>query len=202
MEIRERIQEKATELFDRYGIRSVTMDDIAGQLGISKKTIYQSFADKDELVEAVFELHMHESKDRCISDQQHAENAVHEIFLAMDMVSELLKCMHQNILFDLEKYYPKVYKKFLQYKSDFVGNIIARNLDMGIADGLYRPELNVEIITKLRLHTMMLSFNTELYPRSKYNSVEVEHEIIYHFLYGICTAKGIKLITKYKQKRN
>lgn len=201
MEIKERIQEKATELFDRYGIRSVTMDDIAGHLGISKKTIYQSFADKDELVEAVFMLHMLQSKDRCLSDQQHAENAVHEIFLAMDMISELLTCMHQNILFDLEKYYPKVYKKFIHYKSEFIGNVIIKNLNSGIADGLYRPELNVDIITKLRLHTMMLSFNNELYPRSKFKVVEVEYEIIYHFLYGICTAKGVKLISKYKRKK-
>lgn len=202
MEIKERIQEKARELFDRYGIRSVSMDDIAGQLGVSKKTIYQGFTDKDELVDAVFNLHITQNKKQCLHDQEHAENAVHEIFLAMDMISELLSCMHQNILHDLEKYHPTVFKKFIQYKTDFIGKILVNNLTKGIAEGLYRQELNVDIITKMRLYTMMLSFNTELYPHSKYKVVDVEHEIIYHFLYGISTAKGVKLIEKYKQKRN
>lgn len=202
MEMKERIQEKSRELFDRYGIKSVTMDDIASNLGISKKTIYQSFADKDALVDAVFNLQMTQNKEQCLHDQQIAENAVHEIFLAMDMISELLACMHQNILYDLEKYHPAVFKKFIQYKTDFIGKIIVNNLTKGKAEGLYRQELNVDIITKMRLYTMMLSFNPELYPGSKYNLLEVEYEIIYHFLYGISTAKGIKLIEKYKQKRN
>ncbi|WP_170971060.1 TetR/AcrR family transcriptional regulator [Ilyomonas limi] len=192
---------KAEELFCRYGIKSVTMDEIANQLGISKKTIYLSFADKDELVLEVFTAYMNESKQHCLHDRQEAENAVHEIFLAMDMTDAMLKALNASILFDLEKYYPDTYKKFKAYKYEFLYNVVSENLKRGIQEELFRADLNVDIITRMRLGTVMLSMNIEMFPPGKYKLVEVEQEIIMHYLYGIATAKGIKLIQKYNSQR-
>ncbi|TKK68650.1 TetR/AcrR family transcriptional regulator [Ilyomonas limi] len=201
MEMKERILTKAEELFCRYGIKSVTMDEIANQLGISKKTIYLSFADKDELVLEVFTAYMNESKQHCLHDRQEAENAVHEIFLAMDMTDAMLKALNASILFDLEKYYPDTYKKFKAYKYEFLYNVVSENLKRGIQEELFRADLNVDIITRMRLGTVMLSMNIEMFPPGKYKLVEVEQEIIMHYLYGIATAKGIKLIQKYNSQR-
>ena len=201
MEMKERILSKAEELFCRYGVKSVTMDEIANQLGISKKTIYQSFVDKDELVLEVFNAYMNESKSICLQDRQIADNAVHEIFLAMDMTDNMLKALNASILFDLEKYHPNTFSKFRAYKNDFLYNIISENLKRGIQEEVYRPDLNVDVITRMRLGTTMLSMNMEFFPPGKYKLVEVEQEILMHYLYGIATTKGIRLIQKYNSQR-
>src|SRR3954469_23865892 len=106
MEAKERILVKADELFNRYGIRSVSMDDIAAQLGMSKKTLYQYYADKDELVMGVFTTIMDQNRKWCTDDQKAAENAVHQVFLSFDRVQDLFANMNPSVLFDMEKYHP------------------------------------------------------------------------------------------------
>src|ERR1700724_3485388 len=90
-ESKDRILEKATDLFMRYGIRSITMDEIAAQLGISKKTIYQFFTDKDDMVMAVIDQEIQKNELECIQFRDQAENAVHQIFLALESLEEMLK---------------------------------------------------------------------------------------------------------------
>lgn len=200
--MRERIQQKAEELFHRYGIRSITMDEIAAQLGISKKTIYQSFADKDQLVTAVFEKYMHENKEKCLADKAESKDAIHEIFLDLEMMDEMLKAMNPYVMYDLEKYHPNVFSKFIDYKQKFLYKLITDNLKRGIREEVYRPEINVDIMSRLRLGTIMLSMNMDIFPRGQYSVLEIEEEIIIHFLFGIASAKGVKLIQKYKAQRN
>ena len=201
MEMKVRILTKAEELFSRYGIRSVTMDEIANQLGISKKTIYLSFVNKDELVEEVFNVYMNENKRHCLEDRQEAENAVHEIFLAMDMMDDLSKALNTSILFDLEKYHPNTFHKFKAFKNNFLYNVISENLKRGMQEEVFRTNVNVDVITRMRLSTVMLSMNIELFPPGKYKMADVEIEILMHYLYGVATAKGIKLIQKYSSQR-
>src|SRR5688572_17225432 len=102
MEARERLLEKTHELFHLYGIRRVTMDDIATGCGMSKKTIYQYFKDKDELVDATAETHIHHNKCLCEEHSKTAKDALHEVFLAMEMAKEILEKLHPAILHDLE----------------------------------------------------------------------------------------------------
>src|SRR5882672_5020407 len=99
MDIRERIREKAQELFMQYGIRSVSMDDIATHLGMSKKTIYQYFSDKDELVDAVLNIEIHEMECNCVDCSEHALNAIHEIFLTIDHMEEQLRHINPIVLY-------------------------------------------------------------------------------------------------------
>ena len=105
MEPKERIQVKAQELFLRFGIRSVSMDDIANHLGMSKKTLYQYFADKDELVDAVIHDHINEIQHECAHCRTNAKDAVHEIFLTMDHITDELSNMNPMVLYDLEKFH-------------------------------------------------------------------------------------------------
>ena len=201
MEMKERIQLKAEELFKRYGIRSVTMDEISYQLGISKKTLYQSFTDKEEIVTAVFDRMMDDNKSRCIADKDNSDNAIHEVFLAFDNVLQMFTEMNPAILFDLQKYHPNVYVKFNSYKYEFLYNVIKENLERGVKEELYRPEINIDIITRFRIESSMLPFNTELFPQSKKDLAGVERELLQHFLFGLATTKGTKLIQKYIQQR-
>ena len=199
--MRERIQQKAEELFIRYGIRSVTMDEIAGQLGISKKTIYQSFEDKDELVLAVFDSHIAANKERCIVDVSRAQNAIHEVFLDLELMEEMYSTLNPAILYDLEKYHPKVFRKFYEYKNEFLLNMVMDNMNRGIKEELYRTDIDVEIMSRFRIGSIMVAFNLDVYPKNKFNVLQVEEQVALHFLYGIATPKGIKLMQKYLQQK-
>ncbi|MEJ7588512.1 MAG: TetR/AcrR family transcriptional regulator [Ferruginibacter sp.] len=124
-----RIKEKARDLFMQYGLRSVSMDDIAGNLGMSKKTIYQYYADKDELIVAVITKNFSTAVPFCELDRTSSQNAVHEIFLAMDMVIELFSTMNPSLIYDMHKYHPKAFLKFQQHKNDFLYTTIKENLN-------------------------------------------------------------------------
>lgn len=201
MEPQERIVVKAHELFMRYGIRSVSMDEVANQLGMSKKTIYQFYADKDALVEDVIDIEINSNQLECTRHQQKSENSIHEIFMAVDMLLELLTKMNPSVIFDLDRYHPKAFKKYNDYKNKFLYAIIKENLDAGKRDGLYREEIQTDIMTRFRLASIFLVFNPELFPLGKNSLPAVITEITDNFLYGLVTPKGLKLIQKYKQQR-
>jgi AcrR family transcriptional regulator len=201
MEARERILEKAHELFNRYGIRSVSMDDIAAQLGMSKKTLYQYYTDKDELVNAVFDVVLSINKNNCTECIKKGDNAIHEVFLSFDIMEEMLKTMNPSVLFDMQKYHPSAYKKFDDFKNGFLYRIIKSNLERGIKEELYREEIDTDILSRYRLHTVLLSFNPEVFPSNKANLVYIEQQLIECFLYGLASPKGYKLIQKYKNQR-
>src|ERR1700759_5292531 len=111
MEVKERILTKAADLFMRYGIRTITMDEIAAQLGISKKTIYQFFTDKDDMVSAVIDQERRKNEAECEAFRHQAENAIHQAFLALESVEELVKCTNALTLYGLEKHDPRSFNR-------------------------------------------------------------------------------------------
>lgn len=198
---KDRIRIVAHDLLMQYGIRSISMDDIASKLGMSKKTIYLYYKDKDELVEAVVEGVITKNQGLCNADRQNADNAVHEIFLAMDMISEIFRSMNPSVLFDLQKFHPDAFSKFLQHKNDFILSMMKQNITKGIADELYRPDINVEIMARFRVESMFIPFNPEFIRNTRASLLDIEQEIIIHFLFGLVTLKGYKLILKYQEQR-
>jgi TetR/AcrR family transcriptional regulator, cholesterol catabolism regulator len=201
MEPQERIVRKAHEMFMRYGVRSISMDEIASQLGVSKKTIYHFFEDKDALVDAVIDIELNNNTKECGLDKEKSENPVHEFFLATEMIMEMLKMMNPNLLFDLQKYHPTSFKKINDHKNKFLYTLIRENLDKGIAEGLYRPEINKDILTRFRIASIFLTFNPELLPPGKNTAADLVKETTMNFLHGLVTAKGLKLIQKYTQQQ-
>lgn len=201
MEMKERIQQKARELFMRYGFRSVTMDEIAGQLGISKKTLYQFFEDKDALVESVMQAEMSYMEVECTRQNNESENAIDEIFKDMDCMEAVMDSMNPQIIFDLEKFYPKTFEKFKRHKNTFMLDMIKNNLERGINEKLYRSEINIDIVAKFRLESSFIVFSQDLFPYGKYSLLKVSSEIYHHYLHGIATAEGTKFIQKYIQQR-
>lgn len=200
MEVKERIKQKADELFRIYGIKTITMDEIASKLGISKKTIYQAYADKDELVDEVIGELLNKNQQRCTKDRSFANDAIHEVFLAMEMVQEMFENMNPIILFDMERNHPRAYQKFLEHKYKYLYQVIKENIERGKKEELYRQEVNTEVMAKVRLETIMLPFNQQLFPKNKFNLAELEREVIEHFLFGIASIKGYKLIEKHRQR--
>ena len=200
-EVKGRIQEKAEELFMQYGIRSVSMDDIAAQLGMSKKTLYQYFNDKDKLVDVVVDAELDKGRCECAACLQYSKNAVEEIFFTMEHIANQFSQMNPVLLFDLEKFHPASFQKFLRHKHEFLLEIVRKNLERGIAEELFRPEINADIISRFRIASVMMAFNLSVFPAKKYSLLEVTQEIIDHYLYGLATIKGHKLILKYKEQR-
>ena len=200
MEMKERIKHKANDLFRRYGVKSTTMDEIATQLGASKKTLYQYFSDKDELVEAVVKETVDLAQRTCDDNRDSSKDAVHELFQAMDFIQQIFSGMNPAMMYDLERFYPQSYRIFLDHKNKYLFDAIKANLKRGIAEELYRPEINIDIIARFRLEAMMIAFNQDAYPPSKFNLVDLHTTIIEHFLFGVASLKGYKLILKYQQE--
>ena len=201
MEAKDRILVKTHELFNRYGIRSVSMDDIAAQLGMSKKTLYQYYTDKDELVNAVFDVILATNKSQCLECNKKGENAIHEVFLSFDVVEEMLKTMNPSLLFDMQKYHPSAFKKFDEFRNGFLYKMIKSNLDRGVNEELYREDIDTDVLSRYRLHSVVLSFNPDVFPSNKNSLVHIEQQLMDVFLYGIASVKGQKLIQKYKNQR-
>ena len=197
MEIRDRIKQKADELYRRYGVKSVTMDEIALQLGVSKKTIYQSFSDKNELVDEVVVDLLESNKNCCSVSLQNSENAIHEVLLMTEAMKDMMTSLSPSFIFDIQRGHPSSFKKFDNFKSSYIFEILKANIERGKREGIYRPEINTEIISKFRLNTMMLIYHEEIFPRNQYTVSELQNEMILYYLYGLVTLKGFELITKY-----
>lgn len=202
MEIKTRLIEQAKELFMRLGVRSVSMDDIANQIGISKKTVYQQVADKDELVELVLQAEIKKMQKETLECSTTARDAVDEIFNTIFRVMKHFKNMNPVVVFDLHKYHFNAWIKFMEYKNNFLLKVIQMNLEKGIEEGNYRPDIRVDILAKYRLESMMLALNMEAFPPEQYNSAEVTIVMIENFLYGVSTEKGHQLIETYKKERD
>jgi len=201
MEIKERILVKAEELFMQFGIRSVSMDDIANHLGMSKKTLYQYFADKDELVEAVVIDHTQEIQSDCMNCRVDAKDAIHEIFITMERIMEEFSNMNPMLLYDMEKFHYKAYQRFRDHKDKFLLKMVQENIEWGIKEELYRADINIDVLSKFRIESMMIPFNVSVFPPGKYNLATLSGIIIQNFIYGLATLKGHKLIQKYNEQR-
>ena len=201
IDTKQRIQKAAHDLVMQYGIRSVSMDDIAANLGMSKKTIYQCFKDKDELVEAVVDDIIDTNQYACKADIERSENAVHEIFLVMDMMAEMFKSMNPSILHDMQKYHPAAFTKFKKHKNEFLYDVCTKNLQRGVKEELYRPEIAVDILCRYRVETMFIPFNPQFQQSLKHSLAMIEEEILIHFLFGLVSPKGYKQITKYMEQK-
>ena len=202
MDAKEKILQKSLELFKRFGIRSVTMDEIASQCGVSKKTVYQFFDDKYTLVENILTQMIAEAEIGCTLQQVKATNAVHEIFLSMEMVQQKMQGVNPALIHDLKKYHSKAYEKLEEHKQKFLYNFISNNHQRGIAEGLYRSDFKKDIAVMLHWHCVTLAFDSDLFLKMNHTFSDIDFEISLFMLYGLATAKGVKIIEKYKQQRS
>lgn len=192
MKVEERILVKGVELFFTKGVKSVTMDDIAHSLGVSKKTIYQHYTDKKMLVNAVTEFAL--SKEICKEEEYSklASNPIEEIILATKQMREMFSNISPTLLYDLQKYYPSAFKHYLSHKKDFK-EVVLRNMRQGVDQGYYRKDIHVEVLATLRIESVDLAFDNTVFPANRFNLLDVQLAFIDHFLRGIMTEKGLRV---------
>jgi len=152
-------------------------------------------------VQAVFVAMMEENQTQCKLDRQNSENALHEIYFAFDMVQDMFVNMNPAVLFEMQKYHPATYKKFQDYKNGFLYQMIRTNIENGIKEEVYRSDIDVDVLTRYRIHSIMLAFDPEVFPANRTKLVHIEQQLLEVFLYGLATVKGQKLIQKYKNQR-
>ncbi|MBI3510357.1 MAG: TetR/AcrR family transcriptional regulator [Bacteroidetes bacterium] len=199
MKPKERILNAAFELFFRYGIKTITMDDIAKHLTISKKTIYQFFSDKDEVVHTLMERALAQDHKDFEKIAKETSNVVEEIFVIMKKMHEIFGSINPNIFYDLRKYHSKTWNLFHKFRNDFVYGMIMKSLENGKKQGFVRTDVNVKILAKLRIEEIDMGFDPTIFPPDKFKLLDTQISMTEHFLYGVCTLKGHKLINKYKQ---
>ena len=198
--VRDRIINKAEELFFRYGIKSVTMDDIARELGISKKTIYLHFPDKDSILLVVVERHLDCDRQEAAQMHKLAIDPIAEMVWSSEMMKQQLVGINPTLLFDMKKYHPAAWAVFELHKRDFFLNIIRINLTKGVEMGLYRSDLNIEVIARLHLEEIELCFNPDVFPPRQFNIITTQLALLDHFIRGAVTSNGLDLYEKYRQK--
>ncbi|MCC7302546.1 MAG: TetR/AcrR family transcriptional regulator [Bacteroidia bacterium] len=198
METGDRILEGARELFFSYGIRSVSMDDIARHLGMSKKTVYQNFKDKDEIVNTLLATSLKINDERLKQLEKDSKDAVQEIILIMKHISEMFSRINPNLFYDMQKYYPEAWKRFQEFKQQSMIKMVETNLKQGIQEKYFRNDIDVKILAKMRIEQVEMAMNPMTFPPDKFNIMEVQLTMIDHFLHGITTLKGHKLLNKYK----
>ena len=199
MGTKERILLGAQELFFRFGIRSITMDDIAKHLGMSKKTIYQFYKDKDEVVHSLMQMKLKEDEKDFGAIHNNASNIVDEVFGMMQCMSQIFSQINPTIFYDMQKYHTNTWKLFKDFKTKFILGLVEKTVAKGIKDGLVRADVNPKIMARLRIEEIEMGFNPAVFPTEQFKLLEVQLAMVEHFLYGICTLKGHKLIDKYKK---
>jgi AcrR family transcriptional regulator len=197
---RDKILKGAEGLFTKYGVRSISMDDIARHLSVSKKTLYQHFTDKEDIVTLVFEAVLSESRKEFEAIHHTAENAIDELAKLSVCLKKNVDEINPSLLFDLQKYYPKAWAVWLEFKRMCIYDSIKRNLDQGIAEGFYRPEINTEIISIVRMALIETAFDDKTFSHDKFRMTEVQMQIFEHFVFGILTEKGRKQYLRCKEK--
>ena len=199
MEIKERILETAQELFFKYGIRSISMDDIAKELSISKKTIYQYYKDKDEVVHMLMQKKMGTDQKRFHDISKASANVIEEMFNIMGHMRKVIGQMNPSAFYDLQKYHSDTWKLFKEFRENHIVMIVEDMLTRGIKQGYLRQDIHPKILARMRVEQIEMSFNPNIFPPEKFKILEVQLSMLEHFLYGICTLKGHKLINKHKQ---
>jgi AcrR family transcriptional regulator len=196
MEVRDNIIQTSHDLFMRFSIKSITMDDIAKQLSISKKTIYQYFKDKNDLVLHVTRAHLEEEKLEIQTIKENSSNAIEILIEESLCLRRNITDMNPSLLFDLKKYHHQAWALYLESKEKVYVRSLRETLERGVQQGLFRPEIDPEILAILRVEQIEMSLENFTYPRNKFEFKEVQTQLFDHFLNGLVSEKGRKLLKK------
>jgi AcrR family transcriptional regulator len=193
---KQEIVEKVKQLYNKYGIRSVTMDDVVREIGISKKTLYQFFADKSELVTAVMDHRFEDRKIEIDKALEGKENAIEEMLTYYALQLRMIREHKPTLLYDLRKYYPDIYEKVTIRKRKYIYDSVLENLKRGKAEGLYRAELDEEIIARLNLMRIEAITTTGIFTSEEIMTPEFFREVFTYHIFGIVNNEGRNYLEK------
>ncbi|AFD05928.1 TetR/AcrR family transcriptional regulator [Solitalea canadensis] len=195
--VKERIIETAEKLFTTFGVKSVSMDDISVKAGVSKRTIYEQYKDKSSLVSQLMNhilMSYQSALEKCKTE---ANDAIEENFIALKYIEQLALAINPSFTYDIKKYHSEIWKEAEFFRSYILKNMIRDNIERGIKEGWFNENINIDIMTDLRLLEIDALFNAtaNILHHKKLQQVALAHTI--HFMRGLATIEGVELIEHY-----
>jgi hypothetical protein len=198
--LKELILEKTRELFLTIGFKSVTMDQIAYDMGISKKTIYNFFENKNELVKAVTSYMFNSITNGVTEIKKNSNNPINELYDINLFLIKYLKKESVSPLYQLEKYYPLIHKEINKKQFDFITKSTTGSLNNGIKLGLFRKDIKIDFISRLYFKGMIGIRDLDTFPLNLYDPVSLKIDFIEYHLRAIVTEKGLKKLNHFINK--
>ncbi len=199
-EQQEKWLKQITELFLRFGIKALTMDDVARELGVSKKTLYQFVESKDDLVNKVIEGHLDLECRRAEVMSQTAADALDEMMMVIRDNVQDMRSMKANFIFDLQKYHRSAWERVQVYQREYLYKVVLDNLQRGVEEGLYRDDFDLDVIAKLHLIQTFSIFDDVWFPKPPYTFDHLFKESILCYLYSIVSDQGRQLLKEKLQE--
>lgn len=175
------------------------MDDIAKHLSISKKTIYQYFKDKNDLVVNVTQNHLEQEKQEIENIKSQTSNAIETLIEESLCLRRNITDMNPSLLYDLKKYHHQAWELYLESKEKVYIKSLVETIKSGVAEGYFRENINPEILAILRVEQIQMALENFIYPRDRFDFNDVQIQLFDHFLNGLVSEKGRKLLKKYQQ---
>lgn len=202
MTVLTKIIETSEKLFMTYGLKSISMDDIATDLGMSKKTIYKHFSTKERLIRITLTHFLKREKKIVAKINRDSENAVEEMISIGRHVIKMAKKFRPTLVFDLKKYHADNWELVEIHHHDFIKGVISGNIKRGIEEGVFRKDLNPEIIAQLYVaKSLIVSDEKNFVSQNVPLEILVKEHLLYH-LYGVLSSEGIKLVENYELEIN
>ncbi len=186
--------EVATGLFKRYGLKSITMDDVAKEAGISKKTLYSFFENKNHLIGSIIHEFLNRHASEVLEIKQRASTAIEEYYLISKMVLSSFSDLPPALIYDLRKYHAEVWIQVEQFQNGAVTELMKENLRRGVAEGIYRDCINVEIIAAIYSHSVNNLLQQGMIPDKEYTFEQIFREFFIYHASGICNDHGKKFL--------
>ena len=199
---KENVLSAVADLFLKYGVRSVSMDDIAHRQGISKKTIYQYFDDKNDLVNQVTTMLLEERMKEYQQNSDIACNAIEELYTMSRLLRKHFSEINPALMYDVQKYHPQAWELFLKHENEVVYDSVKDNLESGIKEGYFRPEINAKVLARFRVEQIQISFDERLFPKDQFDFTDVQVQLFDHYVHGLLTESGIELFKNYQKQNN
>ena len=200
MELRDKILLGAFDLYMKYGIKSVSMDDIASKLGVSKKTIYQLIENKKDLVKTVILRYMEKDEVEINAIAKNADNAIDEMVSITRHILFFLRNMKPSLIFDLQKYHPESWELIGKQHFTFIHVIIQANIERGIKEKLYRSEVNADIITRFFTKVSECVVDENIFPLKEFRHTDLFVQHVNYHMRGIVNEEGRILLNKLELK--
>ncbi len=193
--------EKASQFYFRYGIKATTLDEISRELGISKKTIYRHFKDKEELVEKALRYHIERFEIDLNIYMDGETNAIDKVLAIKEMITSTTRVYNNPVYFELKRTYPQLYEQLNNSKREYIYQAVKENILEGQQQGLYRADFNIDYIARMYIGRTLLTINPEfeIFSEEEALSNELTEELLAYHMHAICTPPGI---TYYKKKTN
>ena len=198
--MRDEIIAASEKLFAQFAIKSITMDEIAHALGMSKKTLYIHCTDKNDLLQEVYLSPLKKAEDRCVHIHEECNDAIEEVFACWRILEPVIVPLNEKILHDLQKYHTEVFYKYEQFRKVFLSKLLQRNIERGKKELLYRTNIESELIARHEVATLVAKQSLFVSGNQKWQPHFIDEQLLLHYLNGLATRTGVKLIEKYQTK--